>query len=388
MILYFLALVFGLHIVMVNLGIAFSTVIPILKRKGEKENNEIYLRTSKQLMNFYAATYGLAGVFGTAFTVFLLSFYPSFIGLAGHLTFIPFGIAILAIVVHFFAITAYWYGWDKWKSNTHFLIGMVLLISVYLIPLGFRAISAFLNLPQGLELTPKPHLDVVAALLNPTFLPLYLKSVTAALAAGFFTISSAYMLKYGKGDKEAIKIVEKFMPLATIAFAIAIVLGIIYAETLNLFVNYKFENAFGFLIAAKAKYDFSWLFIIKLAMFALQTIAIVSYLKIRKAWRFSKYIVAAGPASLIAIFAGEMLNSFSQYPYFVAKLADKEFVSSIPQPIRDYLAERLNLELSNPLATSMGLYTLTLVFLVPLLISAVIFLYILLFGKERSEALD
>ena len=87
MILYFLALVFGLHIVMVNLGIAFSTVIPILKRKGEKENNEIYLRTSKQLMNFYAATYGLAGVFGTAFTVFLLSFYPSFIGLAGHLTF-------------------------------------------------------------------------------------------------------------------------------------------------------------------------------------------------------------------------------------------------------------------------------------------------------------
>ncbi len=388
MILYFLALVFGLHIVMVNLGIAFSTVIPILKRKGEKENNEIYLRTSKQLMNFYAATYGLAGVFGTAFTVFLLSFYPSFIGLAGHLTFIPFGIAILAIVIHFFAITAYWYGWDKWKSDTHFLIGMILLISVYLIPLGFRAISAFLNLPQGLELTPKPHLDVVAALLNPTFLPLYLKSVTAALAAGFFTISSAYMLKYSKGDKEAIKIVEKFMPLATIAFAIAIVLGIIYAETLNLFVNYKFENAFGFLIAAKAKYDFSWLFIIKLAMFALQTIAIVSYLKIRKAWRFSKYIVAAGPASLIAIFAGEMLNSFSQYPYFVAKLADKEFVSSISQPIRDYLAERLNLELSNPLATSMGLYTLTLVFLVPLLISAVIFLYILLFGKERSEALD
>jgi len=147
-------------------------------------------------------------------------------------------------------------------------------------------------------------------------------------------------------------------------------------------LNFKFNRY------KRQSTTFSWLFITKLAMFALQTIAIVSYLKIRKAWRFSKYIVAAGPASLIAIFAGEMLNSFSQNPYFVAKLADKEFVSSIPQPIRNYLAERLNLELSNPLATSMGLYTLTLVFLVPLLISAVIFLYILLFGKERSEALD
>lgn len=41
MILYFLALVFGLHITMVNLGIAFST-IPPMKRKGEKEKDELY----------------------------------------------------------------------------------------------------------------------------------------------------------------------------------------------------------------------------------------------------------------------------------------------------------------------------------------------------------
>lgn len=276
MILYFMALVFGLHIVMVNLGIAFSTTIPLLKRKGEKENNELYLKTSKQLMNFYAATYALAGVFGTAFTVFLLSFYPAFIGLAGHLTFVPLGLAVLAIAIHFFAITAYWYGWDRWSRNTHFLIGLILLVSVYMIPVGFRAVSAFLNMPQGLELAPKPHLNVIAALLNPTFLPLYLKSVTAALAAGFFTISSAYMLRYLRGEKEAIKIVDRFMPLAAITFVATVILGIIYAETLNVFVNYKFVNAFGILIGAKASYDFSWLFIIKLVMFAVQIFAIIA----------------------------------------------------------------------------------------------------------------
>ena len=376
MILYFLALVFGLHIVMVNLGIAFSTVIPILKRKGEKENNQTYLRTSKQLMNIYAAIYGLAGVFGTAFTVFLLSFYPGFIGLAGHLTFIPFGIAIIAIVIHFFAITAYWYGWDRWSSNVHFLIGLTLMISAYLIPIGFRAISAFLNVPQGLILSPKPHLDVFAALQNPTFLPLYLKSIAAALTAGFFTISSAYMLKHSK-DRDAITVVEKFMPLAAIAFVATLILGIIYAETLNIFVNYKFINAFGFLVGAKAKYDFSWLFIIKLLMFLIQVSAIIAFFKVKMP-KAEKYVIAAGPASLIAIFAGEMLNSFSQYPYFVAKLADKSFVSSLPEPIRSHLAERLSLELSNPLATSPDLYLITMLFLVPLLIASVVFLYVLL----------
>ncbi len=387
-ILYFLALVFGIHITMVNLGIAFSTVIPFMKRKGEKENDELYIKTSKQLMRFYAATYALAGVFGTAFTVFLLTFYPAFIGLAGNLTFVPFGLAVMAIVIHFFAITAYWYGWDRWSSKTQFFIGLILLISVYIIPLGFRAISAFLNMPQGLELTPKPHLNVVAALLNPTFLPLYLKSVTASLTVGFFTISSAYMLRYMRGEKEAIRIVSRFMPLAAITFVATIVLGIIYAETLNVFVHYKFVNAFGVLIGAKAKYDFSWLFIIKLVMFAAQITAIIVFLKMGKELRptgFGKSIVVAGPASLIAVFAGEMLNSFSQYPYFVAKLADKNFVSGIPEPLKTFLVERLNLELFNPLAASSELYLITLAFMVPLLISASFLLYMLLFGRDVVE---
>jgi len=386
MIVYFLALVFGLHIVMVNLGIAFSTVIPLLKKEGENKNNRLYLRTSKELMNIYAATYALAGVFGTAFTVFLLSFYPAFIGLAGHLTFIPFGIAILAIVIHFFAISAYWYGWDRWNGNIHFLIGLIMLISVYVIPLGFRAISAFLNLPAGLELEPKPYLDIIAALANPTLLPLYLKSMTASLAAGFFTISSAHMLRYLRGDSESIKIVEKFMPLAAIFLILTLVFGIAYAEVLNVFVNYKFTNAFGFLAGANAKYDYSWLLIIKLAMIAVQALAIFGFFKLRKGdQKFSKAIVAAGPASLIAVFAGEMLNAFSQYPYFVAKLSDEQFVSAIPEPMRSFLAERLNLEIVNPLAASPDLYMVTVIFIVPLLASATIFLYLLLFGKEKVE---
>ncbi len=366
MILYFLALVFGLHIVMVNLGIAFSTVIPLLKRSGEKSGKELYVRTAKQLMNFYSATYALAGVFGTAFTVFLLSFYPAFIGLAGHLTFVPFGIAILAIAAHFFAISAYWYGWDKWSSSTHFAI--LLLITVYIIPLGFRAVSAFLNIPAGLQLEPKPHLDVIAALMNPTFLPLYAKSITAALAAGFFTISSAYALRYLRGDSEAIEIVAKFMKLATAFLAATLVLGIVYAETLRKFVTYKFNNAFGVLAGVSAAYDFSWLFVIKLILIALQVYAVYSFARGR-----IRPVIIAGPAALAAVFSGEMLNSFSQYPYFVAKLGDN------PMPL---LVEKLSLEFANPLAASESLYAITIASLAPLLVVAAFYLYLILASEQ------
>lgn len=380
MILYFLILVFGLHIVMVNLSIAFSTTIPFMKRSGERNNNEIYIRTARRLMNFYAATYALAGVFGTAFTVFLLSFYPGFIGLAGHLTFVPFGIAVLAIVAHFFAISAYWYGWDKWSASTHFGIGLVLFITVLVIPLGFRAISAFLNTPAGLELEPKPHLNILTAFMNPTFLPIYLKSVTAALTAGFFTISSAYALQYMRGEQEAFEIVSKFIKLAAIFLTLTIILGVIYAETLRQFVYYKFSNAFGMLIGDVAAHDVSWLFILKLITIAVQMYAIYAFTKGK-----IKPVIAAGPAALVGVFAGEILNSLSQYPYFIAKLGDENFVSSIPEPVRIYLAERLNLELANPLAASGELYTITVAFLAPLLVAAAFFIYLLLTPSGESE---
>ncbi len=373
MILYFLAFVFGLHIVLVNLGIALSTSIPILKRLGEKRRNPLYVSTARELMGFYAATYALAGVFGTAFTVFLLSFYPGFIGLAGHIAFVPFAIAILAIAAHFLAISTYWYGWDRFSSGTHFLIGLVLLSTAYIIPLGFRAVSAFLNLPSGLEIEPKLHLDVVKALANPTFLPLYLKSVTAALAAGFLTISSAYAVRYGRGDSKAVEVVSKFMKPSAILLTLTILFGIIYAETLRVYVPYKFSNALC-MFAGKCEYDYSWLFAIKLALIAVQIFAIYSFF-VRKS---VKPVIAAGPAALTAIFAGEMLNSFSQYPYFVAKLSDENFVSSIPEPVRSMLAERLNLELANPLAASGDIYALTIAFLAPLTVAAIFFIYLVL----------
>ena len=84
-----LSLALGLHIALVNLDIGLATLIPIMKRVGERREDEFLVRRAKSLMRYYAMTYAVAGVFGTAFTVALLAFYPAFIGLAGHLTWVP-----------------------------------------------------------------------------------------------------------------------------------------------------------------------------------------------------------------------------------------------------------------------------------------------------------
>jgi len=393
-----LAFVFGIHIAMVNLGIAFATLIPYLKYKGERSGDEEVLGLAKGLMRFYAYTYGLAGVFGTAFTVFLLSFYPEFLALAGHIALVPFGIAIMFIVLHFFSIVAYWYGWDRWSSGTHLAVGVLLAFSAYMIPLGFRAVFAFLNTPTGLSFQPvdgvKPYLSITAALSNPTFLPLYLKSIVGALTAGLLTISGgyAYMHLKGRGGRASENIMRQASVWGMLGLLAMAALGFWYTMSL-MHVEYKFNNIFGGLGwrigSGTVHYNYSWLFLAKMTLVGIQGVALLYVIHGMIYSRFPdpgrlKALILAGAASLATIVAGEFLNAFSQYPYFIADITDPKIVSGIPKPWRSIIASAADMSSSNPLARGGGLMMLTLGFLGALILAAVFLLYLLLTPPRTS----
>jgi len=54
---FILSLAFGLHIALVNLDIGLATLIPIMKRVGERREDEFLVRRAKNLMRYYAMTY-------------------------------------------------------------------------------------------------------------------------------------------------------------------------------------------------------------------------------------------------------------------------------------------------------------------------------------------
>ncbi len=366
-ILDFLALTFGLHIVLVNLGIGLSTTVPFMKRAGERRGDEYLLKTARKLMKFYAATYGLGGVLGTAFTVFLLSFYPGFLGLAGNIAFVPFALSILLICLHFISIVIYWYGWDRLSENAHFIAGLAMMTSAILIPLGFRAVFGFLNVPIGLELQPKIHLDALKALTNPTFIVLYPKSITASYALTFCILAGAFAYRMQRGDERARDYATMFAKYGLVFLIATAILGVLYAETLRVYSPYKFDNVFAFL-GTNAKYDVSWMFMLKMAFVIVQFIAIAYFLKARE-----KGILAeiAGAAGIGAVFTGELLNAFSQYPLLIAN------VSGLPAAVVRSLEGILNMAKPNPLTTMNSLYAITLAFLVPLLICFGVLIYLI-----------
>ncbi len=323
--LIFVVLALVLHVVLANLAIGLSVTIPILKRRGE-------LELSKKLMKFYASTYGLAGVFGTAFTVFLLSFYPSFIGFVGNVAFYPFAVSILLIVLHFLSIVLYWYGWDRFDPDTHFYVGITMAVTALLIPLGFRAVFGFINVPLGLELHPKPHLDFLKALSNPTFLALYPKSILASLTLTFTLLSSLR---------------REFAKLAVVTLTLTCLAGIIYAETLTA-IPYKFENAVS-----------SPIFYAKMAVIALQFLALATIIKTGRG------SIMATVCAFLGVALGETLNAVSQYPYAIAD------VSVLPKEMLGIV----NLSAQNPLTS--GLEAFTWAFLIPLLIASSILIYLI-----------
>jgi len=387
---FFLALVFGIHIVAVNVGIALATLVPILKRRAELSGDARLAETARGLFRIYAATYGLAGVMGTAFTVFLLSFYPEFVGVAGNIAMVPFGIAIVAIVLHFFAIVAYWYGWDAFSPTAHFYTGVLLALTAYLIPLGFRAVFAFLNTPAGLSFDGKPWLDVARALANPTFLPLYLKSVVGALTLGFLFVSAVLAVKGLRGgglsgvEEDLYRDGLKWGTAGLLAMAF---LGAWYTVSLTN-TPIKFNNIFeglGWAVPGVERLsDYSWLFAVKMLLVLAQAYILLrlTVFKPGEASTRAGYLgsIYAATAAALTVLTGEYLNAFSQYPFFVANLP--LIASSVPEPWRTILGRSLDLRNVSPLALDPALYAVTAVGLLALFAAAGYFLYVVFLKRE------
>lgn len=384
---YYIALVFGIHIVAVNLGIALSTVTPFLKRRADLSGNMKLDELARRIFKVYAATYALAGVMGTAFTVFLLSFYPEFIGVAGNITLVPFAIAIISILVHFLAIVLYYYGWDTFPRNLHFASGVILALTSYTIPLGFRLIFSFLNTPVGLRFDGKPYINVPEALLNPTFAPLYLKSILGALAFGsLFIMTLAALSSMKGGSSEESSLYSLSLNVALVSMFLILLLGPWYAMSL-LSTPMKFNNifrSFGWSVSeAGGGIDLGWLFTVKLILILIQIYALLRLTAFKgeyPSFNQFRFALLATLAAALTILSGEYLNMFSQYPFFLANLP--LIASQVPEPWRKILGRSLSLENVSPLSNDPSLLLVTAIGILILLIAIGYFLYFVFFKRD------
>ncbi len=391
---FWLAFNFGIHIVMVNLVIGLAVIVPLLKYLGSRRGDQLTVEMSRRLLKFYAVTYAVAGVFGTAFTVFLFSYYPFATLLLGTIAIIPFAIAIAFVALNFFSLVAYWYGWDRWSSKAHNLVGILLAASAVMIPFGFRGVFAFLNEPVGLEFTPSgPTLNAVQAYSNPTFWPLYLSSVVGALTATMIAIMAGFGIAYLRDpDSERPYFeasIRKFLLPSLIGLLLTALLMFSYLVSL-IGVPYKFNSimeGFGVTLGDTGSYNFTWIFVLHLTMVAIQFLAVlyIVYALLRGSLASRGTAIAAaigGAAALGGIEVGEMLNAFSQFPRFIASLTRQQALS-LPQPYGQLLAAYNNLTNYNHLAAASFAQFFTSFMMAVMIVVLIAFIYVIFF-KGRT----
>ncbi len=393
---FWLAFNFGIHIVMVNLVIGLAVIVPLLKYLGVKRGDQLTVNMARRLMKYYAATYGIAGVFGTAFTVFLFSYYPiASTVMIGQVAIVPFAIAIAMVALNFFSLIVYWYGWDRWSSRTHNFIGILMGASAILIPFGFRQVFAFLNEPVGLEFTPsgKITLNVAEAYTNPTFWPLYLSSIVGAITATMIAIMAGFAIAYLRNPQAERSYFEsavrKFYVPSLVGLLLMVALMFSYLMSLT-GVPYKFNNimvGFGITIDGQpAAYNFTWIFVLHLALAAVQFIALVyiAYAALKGNIITRGVAIASvlgGASALGTIEAGEMLNAFSQFPYFIASLNQTQ-VQSFPSPYNEFFATYNSLLNYNSLAAAGFGQFFTSFMMAIMIVVIVVFIYVI-FLKQK-----
>ena len=180
---------------------------------------------------------------------------------------------------------------------------------------------------------------------------------------------------------------ERYSELSRVLFkyglaflALSVLAGLWYLHALTQASPYKFANVVGSWIGQTPESDYSRLFGVKLALMAGQLIS-ASAAVLRGVERSRAWAVAAGPLALAGVAAGEMLNIYSQLPYFVAR---PDLFNMLPS----WMVSALSVDAANPLANLPGVYIVTGAALTPLLAAVAALIYVATKGEPEPAEVE
>ncbi len=287
-----------LHVIFVSITMGTGWITAYSRMMAYLKGDAYLERFARKAFRILVVFELFSGVWGTIITVVLAGFFPGLTALATNVLFTPLLIALIAIMVRIPSIGIFWYTWGKVHPRTHSLVGMIMAISGFLIPFGFRAVFSEITSPTAVaEFIAHGFASPFTAYASVMFWLLYLHTIFASLSVGGFVV--AFLTSLEK-DERGLKIGYRY----GVTFLIAqIPIGILYWLSHASFSSYIFQSiTFG---------NFLPVFVAKITVVALLVaLSIVAYVK-----RGSPTLLAL--LSLSAVFFGELMNGGARYPYIV-----------------------------------------------------------------------
>ena len=302
------------HIIIVNITIGTGWISAMARFLAWTRNDPPLEIMSRRVFKILIIHELFSGVWGTIITVILAGFFPTLTAIATDIIFYPILIALAAIFIRIPSIALFWYTWGKVRPAVHALLGFVMALSGFGVPLGFRYVFAQTLLPDAVLLASQGfrELSRIAVFINPVYYPLILHTWFGAMSIGGFVVASFFAIK---GNINA-KFAWVGLWHGVLFLVLQGIMGPWYLLTLASNAPLLFGNIIG---AAGAILNLLPVFASKIFVVAvLAIIAAASWRLVKRGFGIvPRYSLALGPIAVLVAIVGEFLNDGGRYPFMV-----------------------------------------------------------------------
>ena len=161
----------GFHIVFAVLGVGLPLLMLVAEGLWLRTKDEVWLDLARRWAKAFGILFAVGAVSGTALSFELGLLWPRFMAFSGAIFGLPFSAEGFAFFIEAIFLGLYLYGWNRLSPVAHWLSAIPVAVSGALSSVFVVMANAWMNTPTGFRLASDGHLvdvDPLAAALNPS----------------------------------------------------------------------------------------------------------------------------------------------------------------------------------------------------------------------------
>jgi cytochrome d ubiquinol oxidase subunit I len=216
------ALSLGVHIPLVCFGISFPAMVLFVEWLYNRTGNPAYRALAKRWSKVMLILFAIGVVTGTILSFELGLLWPRFMEQWGEVFGFAFAIEGLAFFAEAIFIAIYVYGWDRLSPRLHFASGIPVVLAGILGSTAVIAVNGWMNNPQGFDLGSGGEVTDVRpfeALFNPNLWHQEVHMYLAGFIVASALVASVYAVAWLKGRRGGYYRAGLIVPLAVLCLA-------------------------------------------------------------------------------------------------------------------------------------------------------------------------
>ncbi len=220
----------GFHIVFAVLGVGLPMLMSIAEGLALWRRDEAWMLLARRWSKAFGILFAVGAVSGTVLSFELGLLWPRFMAFSGGIIGLPFSAEGFAFFIEAIFLGLYLYGWERLSPVAHWLTSIPIAVSGAASSLFVVMANAWMNTPAGFRLGPDGELaqvDPVAAAINPSTATEDPHMLVSAYVVTGFLVAAVYArgLLRGRNDVFHRRGLVSGMAMGAVAIVLAGITG-------------------------------------------------------------------------------------------------------------------------------------------------------------------